>query len=164
MAAVTVLSDFGNQENKICHCFHFLPIYLPWSECWVLGQLFHSLFHLHQDTFSSLTLSSIRVVLSAYLRLLIFLPATLIPVCGPSSPTFHMMYSAYKLNKHSDNIQLCHTSFPFLKQSIVLCLVLTAASWLAYRFLRRQVRWSGILISLWIFHRLLWSIQPKAFS
>ena len=23
MAAVTVHSDFGAQENKICHCFHF---------------------------------------------------------------------------------------------------------------------------------------------
>ena len=29
MAAVTVLSDFGNQENKVCHCFHCFPIYLP---------------------------------------------------------------------------------------------------------------------------------------
>ena len=25
MAAVTVCSDFGGQENKICHCFHFSP-------------------------------------------------------------------------------------------------------------------------------------------
>ena len=32
MAAVTVLSDFGTQENKVCHCFHFFPIYLPWSD------------------------------------------------------------------------------------------------------------------------------------
>ena len=24
-AAVTVHSDFGSQENKICHCFHFSP-------------------------------------------------------------------------------------------------------------------------------------------
>ena len=31
------------------------------------------------------------------------------------------------------------------------CLVLIVASWLAYRFLRRQVRWSGIPISLRIF-------------
>ena len=22
----------GAQENKICHCFHFSPIYLPWSD------------------------------------------------------------------------------------------------------------------------------------
>ena len=28
MAAVTVHSDFGAQENKICHCFHFSPFYL----------------------------------------------------------------------------------------------------------------------------------------
>ena len=29
VAAVTVRSDFGNQENKVCHYFHFSPIYLP---------------------------------------------------------------------------------------------------------------------------------------
>ena len=32
MAAVTVSSDFGAQEKKICHCFHFFPIYLSWSD------------------------------------------------------------------------------------------------------------------------------------
>ena len=29
MAAVTIHSDFGAQESKICHCFHCFPIYLP---------------------------------------------------------------------------------------------------------------------------------------
>ena len=43
--------------------------------------------------FSS-SLSAIRVVSSAYLRLLIFLPAVLIPVCDSSSPAFSMIYSA----------------------------------------------------------------------
>jgi len=43
-------------------------------------------------------LSAIRVVLSAYLRLLIFLLAILIPACASSSLAFHKMYSAYKLN------------------------------------------------------------------
>ena len=32
VAAVTVRSDFRAQENKICHSFHCLPIYLPWSD------------------------------------------------------------------------------------------------------------------------------------
>ena len=53
--------------------------------------------------FSS-SLSAIRVVSSAYLRLLIFLPAILIPACASSSPAFLMMYSAYQLNKQGDNI------------------------------------------------------------
>ena len=26
-ATVTVCNDFGAQENKVCHCFHFFPIY-----------------------------------------------------------------------------------------------------------------------------------------
>ena len=44
--------------------------------------------------FFSSSLSAIRVVSSAYLRLLIFLPAILIPACASSSPAFLMMYSA----------------------------------------------------------------------
>ena len=44
--------------------------------------------------FSSSSLSAIRVVSSAYLRLLIFLLAILIPVCASSSPAFLMMHSA----------------------------------------------------------------------
>ena len=58
-----------------------------------------------------------------------------------------MIYSAYKLNEQGDNIQPWHIPFPVLNQFIVPCLVLTVASWPAYRFLRRQVRWSGIPIS-----------------
>ena len=29
MAAITIFSDSGVQENKVCHCFHCFPIYLP---------------------------------------------------------------------------------------------------------------------------------------
>ena len=39
------------------------------------------------------------MVSSAYLRLLIFLQAILIPACASSSPEFVMMSSEYKLNK-----------------------------------------------------------------
>ena len=42
---------------------------------------------------------------AAYLRLLIFLPAFMIPACASSSPAFLMIYSAYKLNEQGDNIQ-----------------------------------------------------------
>ena len=55
--------------------------------------------------FSSSSLSAIRVVSSAYLRVLIFLPAILISSCASSSPAFHMMYSDCKLNKQGDNIE-----------------------------------------------------------
>ena len=61
------------------------------------------------------------------------------------------MYSAYKLNKQGDNIQPWCTPFPIWNQSVVPCPVLTIASWPAYRFLKRQVRWSGIPISFRIF-------------
>ena len=29
---LTIRSDFGAQENKVCHCFHCFPIYLPWNK------------------------------------------------------------------------------------------------------------------------------------
>ena len=49
--------------------------------------------------FSYSSLSAIRVVSSAYLRLLIFLLPILIPACASSTSAFLMMYSAHKLNK-----------------------------------------------------------------
>ena len=135
--------------------------HMPWSSFFefFLSQLFHSSLSLSSrgSLFSSSLLSAIRVVSSAYLRLLIFSPVILIPACALSSLASRMMYSAYKLNKQSDNIQPWCTPFPILNQSVVPCLVLTVASWPAYRFLRRQVRWSAISFSLRIFHSLLWS-------
>ena len=114
--------------------------------------------------FGPSSLSAIWMVSSAYLRLLIFLPTILILACASSSLAFHMIYSALKLNKRGDNIQPWCTPFPIWNQSIVPCLVLTVASWPAYRFLRRQLRRSDILISLRIFHSLLWSTQSKALA
>ena len=43
------------------------------------------------------------------------------------------------------------TPFPIWNQCVVPCPVLSVASWSAYRFLKRQVGWSGIPISLRIF-------------
>ena len=75
--------------------------------------------------FSSSSLSAISVVSSAYLRLLIVLPAILIPACASSSLAFHMMYSVHKLNTQGDNTQPWHTPFPIWNQSVVPCPVLT---------------------------------------
>ena len=110
LAAVTIPSDFGAQEEKICHCFHFVPIYLPWSygtgchdrSFWMLS--FKPAFSLYSFTlikrlFSSSLLSAIRVVSPAYLILLSLLLAILIPACESSSLAFCIMYTAYKLIK-----------------------------------------------------------------
>ena len=75
-----------------------------------------SSFTLIKTLFSSSSLSAIRVVSSACLRLLIFLLAVLIPACDSSSPAFFMMYSVYNLNKQGDNIQPWHSPFPILNQ------------------------------------------------
>ena len=86
--------------------------------------------------FSSSSLSAIRVVSSACLRLLIFLLEISILASASSRLAFSMMYSAYKLNKQGDNVQPWRTPFPIWNQSIVPCPVLTVASSHAYRFLR----------------------------
>ena len=63
-----------------------------------------------------------------------------------------MMYSAYKLNKQGENTQPWRSPFPIWNQSVVPHPVLTVTSWPTYRFLKRQVKWSGIPISFRIFH------------
>ena len=55
-------------------------------------------------------------------------PGNLDPACASSSLAFHMMYSAYKLNKQGDNIQPWRTPFLIWDQSVVPCPVLTVAS------------------------------------
>jgi len=83
----------------------FYPFHLPSSHgarrhdlvFWMLSfkQTFSlSIFTLIVRLFSSSSISAIRVVSSAYLRLLIFLPVILIAACNSSSPAPYVMYSA----------------------------------------------------------------------
>ena len=84
-AAVTICIDFGDQENKVCQ----FPFGMASTDAmififWMLS--FKPTFSLSSFTFikrpfSSYLLSAIWVVTSAYLRLLIFLQAILIPAC-----------------------------------------------------------------------------------
>ena len=101
MATITICSDFGAQENKVCHCFHCFPIYLPWSA----GTVCHDLSFLNVEFKQAFSLSSFTSSRSPlvplcflplkwyhmhYLRLLIFLPAMLIPAYASLSPAFHI--------------------------------------------------------------------------
>ena len=74
------------KKNKVWHCFQCFPIYFPWSDgtrChdlrWALSQLFHSPLSLSSRGFWVPLHFAIRAVSSAYVRLLIFLLAILIP-------------------------------------------------------------------------------------
>ena len=243
IAAVTVFYDFGPQENKICYCFHFFPIYLPWSDgigCHDVhflnvefyARIFTLLFHPHQEVLcvlclvapscptlsntmdcsppGSLSMGILHSGILEWVSMTIF-PAqgsnpgllhcrqilyclshrswprgSFIPLYFQSLGWYHlhswgcwyssrqswfqlgihpgwllMMYSAYKLNNQGDNIQPWCTPFPTWNQSVVTCLVLTVASWPEHRFLRRQVRWPDVPISLKGFYILLFSTQSK---
>ena len=79
MAVVIVHRDFGAQENKICHCFHFSSFCLSWSDgtrCHDLSflsvklSLSLSSFTFIRRLFSSSLLSAIRLLSWAYLVLI----------------------------------------------------------------------------------------------
>ena len=71
--------------------------------------------------------------------------------------------AAHKLNEQGDNMQPWCTPFPIWNQSVVPYFVVTVASWLAYRFFRRQV--GGLVFPfLEEFSSLLWSTQSKALA
>ena len=72
--------------------------------------------------FNSSSLSAIREVVSAYLRLFIFLLAILFTSCASSSPAFLLEYSAYMLHKQGDNSQSWR--IPFTNLEPVCCSML----------------------------------------
>ena len=49
MAAVTIHSEFGVQENKVCYWFYFSPFYLSWSD----GTRFHDLSFLNIEFYKN---------------------------------------------------------------------------------------------------------------
>ena len=137
------------KKIKSCHCSYFFspsicyevmklePMILVF---WMLNfKPIFILFHPHQEALQSLfTFCPLGGVICIF-EVLIFLLANLILACDSSSPAFHILYSAYKVNKQSDNIPAQCSPFLILNQSFVSCLVLTVASLPAYKFLRRQV-------------------------
>ena len=126
MAAVNICSDFG-AAPQIKSLFLLFPQlfamkwwdWMPWSsffECWILSQLLHSLSLFIKRLLSPSLLSAIKEFID------------ISPENLDSRTAFHMMYSAYKLNKQGDKIQPWRTPFPIWNQSTVTCPVLTIAS------------------------------------
>lgn len=171
MAVVPIPSDFGNQENKICHSFCFFWFYFPWSDgtrcldCSLLLAVFQArcfilLFHFIKRLFSSSPLSALE-----------WCP---LHVC---SCWFFSWQSWFQLAIHPGQHFTCCTlqkvkcaawqykamSHSFLNLEPVSCSRSNSkfALWPVYGLLRRQIRWSGTLISFRMFHSFLWSTQSK---
>ena len=122
MAAVTIHSDFGAQENKVCHCFPLFPHLfsmkwldqMPWSyffECWVLSQLFNSSLSLSSRGslvlhFLSYEWCHLHIWGYGYFSRQFWFQLVLHPSQHFAWCTLHISY----INKQGDNIQLCHTS------------------------------------------------------
>ena len=112
--------------------------------------------------FSSSSLSAVRVVSSAYLRLLILLLAVLFPalihaVWHFASCTLHISYISVNIQPWCTLSQFWTNLFFHVPFQLLLLD-------LHKGFLRRQVRWSDIPISLRIFHSLFWSTQSNTLA
>ena len=127
MAAVTIHSDFGDQENKVCHCFHCFPIYLPWSDEWILNSWmlnFMSVFSLSSLTFikrlfNSSSLMAIRVVYlhirgywyfpwQSWFQLVLTIIQKLLSV--EYLQNYHLIFNCYQLIKAQYIKQTSHSS------------------------------------------------------
>ena len=96
--SVTVSTSISHEvDGTRCHDLSFLNVEFK--------QTYSLSFTFIMRLLSSALLSAIRVVLPAYMSLLIPRPKLLTPACSLSSPAFLMMHSAYKLNAQGDNIQ-----------------------------------------------------------
>ena len=104
------------KKYKVSHYLHCFPIYLPWSDgtrchdlCFLnvefKANFFTFLFHFHQEGLYFFALCHKGGIICVS-EVTDFLLAILIPAYASPSPAFCMMYSAYKLNKQGDNIQL----------------------------------------------------------
>ena len=70
------------------------------------GSSISILFHFHQEALQFFFTFCHKGGVICISEVVDISPTILIPACASSSPAFLMMYSAYKLNKQSDNIQL----------------------------------------------------------
>ena len=149
MAAVTICSDFGAQEEEICHDFHLFPLYLPCSNgarCHDLSLIFSlklafsfSSSTLIKRLFRSSSLSAIRVLSSSYPRLLMLLPPIRFQLVNSSSPASLTMGSVCRLNKQGHSRRPCGAPFSALNRRAFPHRVLTVASWPPH---------TGLLVSL----------------
>ena len=132
MAAVTIHSDFGAQENSLSLFPLFPHLYamkwwdhMPWSEfseSWVLTELFHSpFFTFIKRFFSSSSLSAIRVVSPAYQAGDIS-PGNLDSSLWFIQPGFS--HDVCELNKQWQ-YTAWHSPFPILNWSVSNCCFLT---------------------------------------
>ena len=137
--------------------FFFFNIYKP-------AFSFYS-FTLIKGFFISSSLSAIRVVSSSgYLKSLVFHLPILIPTCNSSTLAFLMMCSAYKLNKHSDNIQPCPTPFS-IPEPISCSTQGTNCCFLTRIQISQEsgkMVWYSHLFRT--FHSSLWSTQSRALA
>ena len=108
MAAITI--QWFWIPRKVYHCFHCFCICLPWSDGTIchdcsflnaefLASFFTLLFHPHLEALLFLFTFCHKGGVMCVSELIDISLSVLIPACASSSLAFHIMYSAFKLNK-----------------------------------------------------------------
>ena len=159
---------FWRPRKQNLSLFSLSSFYLPWID----GTRCHDLSFLNVEPASSLSSFPLRGSL---------VPLWFLPLEWYQLHVWNCCYFSWNLNSSLRFIQpsilhdaLCIAvklagwqytallySCPNFEPDSCLCLVVTVASWPAYRFYRTQARWPGTPISLRIFHSWLWSTQSK---
>ena len=168
MAAVTILSDFGAQENSLS-LFPFFP----------------HVFAMKSDGTRCHDLSFLNVVLSQLIHSPLWPSSrgSLVPLCFLPLGWCHLLiwgywyfswqswfqlviYSAWHFAWCTLHVSyISRVTYSFHNFEPVCCSMSgSVVSWPVYLFLRRQVRWPGIPISWRIFYSFLWSTQAKALA
>ena len=131
MATVTICSDFGVKKIKSSTVATFSSPFVqevigPEATIFIFWMLsFKPVCSLLSFTFikrlfSSSLLSARSVVSSAYMMLLIFLLAILIPAFASSSLAFHMMYSAYMEKAMAPHSSTLAWKIPWMEELVGL--------------------------------------------
>ena len=95
MAAVTICSDFGAPKNKVSHCFHCFPIYLPWSG----GTRCHDLSFLNIELRANFFTMTFYFILSSMYSLLQFSSILFCCHCCSQCNCWHLGYWLHLVKK-----------------------------------------------------------------
>ena len=149
MAAVIIHSDFGAQENKVCHCFHLFAFYLPWSDGTRCHDLSFFLMLSFKPAFSvsSFTFTK-RLFSSFFYCLLFYFLAMLLSMWDLSSPARDRTQAPCRGS--SESYPLDHQRSPYL---IILWLIVQLHS-LSLRegnsLLEKLIwPWKGVYLTLY---------------
>ena len=166
MAEVTICNDFRAPQNKVWHCFPSISHEVMGPDAmifvfWALSQLFRSPLSLSSRGFLAPLHFLDKGGVICISEVIDISPGSLDSSLCFFQPSISHDVLCIQVKIAGWQYTALVYSFSYLEPVCCSMSSSNCCSWPAYRFLKRQVRWSGIPISFRIFHSLLWSTQSK---